>query len=66
MNEQNDYWYLGGFNLWAFAAWGIGFGLYHFLQRQTTWGSSIPSLVATGLIYLILMGLFGTSHRVRK
>jgi putative hydroxymethylpyrimidine transporter CytX len=57
MKDQGDYWYTGGFNLWAFAAWGIGFGLYHFLQRQTAWGSSIPSLVAAGLIYLILMGL---------
>ncbi len=66
VSGQDDYWYVGGFNIWAFAAWGIGFALYHFLQRQTTWGSSIPSLVATGLIYLILMGLFGKSHRVHS
>jgi len=52
------YWYMGGFNPWAFVAWGAGFGFYHFLQQQTAWGSSIPSLVAAGLLYLILMGLF--------
>ena len=65
-NRQEIYWYLGGFNPWAFVAWGIGFGLYHLLQRETAWGSSIPSLVATGVIYLILMQLFGFSSRVGK
>ncbi len=65
MVDQNDYWYTGGFNVNAFAAWGIGFILYHVLQRQTTWGSSIPSLVIAGILYLILMGLFGKStHRI--
>jgi len=52
------YWYMGGFNPWAFVAWAAGFGFYHFLQQQTAWGSSIPSLLAAGLLYLILMGLF--------
>jgi hypothetical protein len=59
------YWYLRGFNPWAFLAWGIGFGLYHLFQRQTAWGSSIPSLVAGGVVYLIFMGLFGKSPRFR-
>ncbi len=60
------YWYMKGFNPWAFVAWGIGFGLYHLVQRQATWGSSIPSLLAAGAIYLILMALFGRSPRFRN
>jgi len=59
LGNKGPYWYFNGFNPLAFIAWGIGCGLYHLLQRQTTWGSSIPSLVAAGLIYLILMALFG-------
>ncbi|MBN2032536.1 MAG: putative hydroxymethylpyrimidine transporter CytX [Deltaproteobacteria bacterium] len=49
------YWYSAGFNPWAFVSWGAGFGLYHLLQRTTSLGSSIPSLVVAGLIYLVLM-----------
>ena len=58
MDPLKTYWYSAGFNPWAFLAWAAGFGLYHFLQRQTAWGASIPSLLATGVIYLILMSLF--------
>ncbi len=58
MDPLKTYWYSAGFNPWAFVAWAAGFGLYHFLQRQTAWGASIPSLLATGVIYLILMSLF--------
>ncbi len=58
LGGKGTYWYLNGFNPSAFVAWGIGFGLYLLLQRQTTWGSSIPSLVAAGMIYLVLMALF--------
>jgi cytosine/uracil/thiamine/allantoin permease len=65
-DRQDIYWYLGGFNPWAFVAWGIGFGLYHVLQRETAWGSSIPSLLATGVIYMILMRLFGHSLKVQR
>ncbi len=65
-DRQDIYWYLGGFNPWAFVAWGIGFGLYHLLQSETAWGSSVPSLVAAGVIYLILMQLFGFSSGVEK
>ncbi len=57
-DPHKTYWYLKGFNPWAFTAWAAGFGFYHYLQRQTAWGSSIPSLLAAGLLYLILMGLF--------
>lgn len=53
------YWYLGGFNPWAFGAWAVGFGLYHLLQRTTSIGASIPSLVAAGILYLLLMRSVG-------
>jgi putative hydroxymethylpyrimidine transporter CytX len=66
LGGPNMYWYLGGFNPWAFISWGIGFGLYHLLQRQTAWGSSIPSLLAAGVLYLILMALLGRSQRFRN
>jgi purine-cytosine permease-like protein len=57
--QDNSYWYLGGFNPWAFVAWGMGFVLYHILQKGTAMGSSIPSLLAAGIIYLILMRFLG-------
>ncbi|MCF8127925.1 MAG: putative hydroxymethylpyrimidine transporter CytX [Deltaproteobacteria bacterium] len=57
-DAEKRYRYLWGFNPWAFLAWAVGFGFYHYLQRQTAWGSSIPSFLATGLLYLVLMGLF--------
>jgi|YNPNPStandDraft_1061719.scaffolds.fasta_scaffold04444_9 NCS1 family nucleobase:cation symporter-1 len=53
------YWYLGGFNPWAFAAWAVGFGLYHLLERTTSVGASMPSLVAAGALYLLMMSSFG-------
>jgi nucleobase:cation symporter-1, NCS1 family len=55
--DRGSYWYSAGFNPWAFAAWGAGFALYHALQRETSIGSSIPSLVIAGVIYLALMAL---------
>jgi len=64
-DKEDGYWYWRGFNPWAFVAWGIGFGLYLFLQKATAWGSSIPSLLATGIIYLILMRLFGPTPEGR-
>jgi NCS1 family nucleobase:cation symporter-1 len=57
-HRQDLYWYSAGFNPWGFVAWGVGFGLYYILQGTTSIGSSIPSLVAAGLIYLFLMGLW--------
>jgi NCS1 family nucleobase:cation symporter-1 len=65
LDANRLYWYVRGFNPWAFIAWGIGFGLYHLFQRQTVWGSSIPSLLAGGVVYLIFMALFGKSPRFR-
>lgn len=65
LRDKDVYWYFNGFNPWAFVAWGTGFGLYHLLQRQTTWGSSIPSLLAAGVIYLTLMAFFPGSSGLR-
>jgi NCS1 family nucleobase:cation symporter-1 len=53
--EEEEYWYLRGINPWAFAAWAVGFVLYHVFQRATALGSSIPSLVIAGALYLVLM-----------
>ncbi len=47
--------YRWGINLMAFAAWGIGLILYHVLQRTTSAGSSIPSLLTAGICYLLFM-----------
>jgi NCS1 family nucleobase:cation symporter-1 len=58
-HEEERYWYLRGINPWAFAAWGVGFVLYHVFQRATALGSSIPSLVVAGAVYLVLMRLSG-------
>jgi len=57
-HRQDFYWYSAGFNPWAFVSWGTGFGLYHILQAMSSIGSSIPSLVASGLVYLFVMGLW--------
>ena len=56
LNNRGIYWYTGGFNLIAFAAWIVGFALYRYLQH-TSFGSSIPSLLAAGILYIVLMGL---------
>jgi putative hydroxymethylpyrimidine transporter CytX len=52
------YWYTVGFNLWALVAWGLGFAVYLILKQETTIGSSLPSLLASGAIYLIFMLIF--------
>ena len=57
-HRQEFYWYSAGFNPWAFVSWGAGFGLYHLMQKMTAFGSSIPSLVVAGAIYLFLMGVW--------
>jgi purine-cytosine permease-like protein len=59
--HRDRFWYVKGFNPSAFFAWGAGFAIYHLLQKAAAIGSSIPSLVASGLLYLILMQLFETT-----
>jgi NCS1 family nucleobase:cation symporter-1 len=61
--RPDHFWYLKGFNPWAFFAWGAGFAIYHLLQKVTAMGSSIPSLIASGLIYLVLMRAFVSTTR---
>ena len=57
LNGRGAYWYTGGFNPIAFAAWIVGFALFHYLQQTTSIGSSIPSLLVTGILYIALMGM---------
>ncbi len=59
------YWYSAGFNPWAFVSWAAGFGLYHLMQKMTAFGSSIPSLVVAGAIYLFLMTLWKPAVEAR-
>jgi nucleobase:cation symporter-1, NCS1 family len=61
LTRPDRFWYMKGFNPWAFFAWGAGFTIYHLLQNATTIGASIPSLVASGLLYLVLMRGFETT-----
>jgi putative hydroxymethylpyrimidine transporter CytX len=58
--RRDGFWYAAGFNPWAFIAWGAGVVLY-FVLKETTIGSSVPSFVAAGGLYLILMRLWGPS-----
>ncbi len=48
------YWYSGGFNMAAIAAWLGGFALYWLTVKLTTLGGSLPSIIFAGLIYLFL------------
>jgi len=50
------YWYKGGFNPKAIAAWLLGFGVYWLAVRLTVLGGSLPSILTAGLIYAVLMG----------
>lgn len=43
-------------NYKAFLSWTLGLAIYHLLQRTTEIGSSMPSLLASGLFYLALTG----------
>lgn len=52
--------YPRGVNVRAFVAWAGGFALYHLLQWGTSVGSSIPSLLTAGGLYMLLMA--GGAH----
>jgi putative hydroxymethylpyrimidine transporter CytX len=54
---RDRYWYWRGLNVRALAAWGVGFAVYLLLKEWTTIGSSIPSLLVAGGLYLTLMRL---------
>ena len=53
--SRGRYWYAGGVNWRAMAAWAVGFGVYR-LCTQTGFagGSSIPSMAAAAAVYLIV------------
>jgi cytosine/uracil/thiamine/allantoin permease len=63
----SQYWFKGGLNPYAIIAWAIGFAIYlgfspmlmeKVLQIKIAFpwplGSSLPSMIVAGLIYLIL------------
>jgi putative hydroxymethylpyrimidine transporter CytX len=57
------YWYQGGVNWLAIAAWAGGVAVYHVISRVVpTLGASVPSFVAAFLLQLALNWL---SHRLR-
>jgi len=48
------FWYSGGFNMIAIAAWFGGFALYWLTVKLTALGGSLPSIIFAGLVYLFL------------
>lgn len=74
---RGKYWYTGGVNLWAIAAYAFGVLLFRWLSGDdplgllaalgihewvvanlTAIGASIPTLVVSAVLYLVLMRLF--------
>jgi putative hydroxymethylpyrimidine transporter CytX len=54
-SEGGPYWYRGGYNLAALAAWAVGFALYESIALlKLAVGGSIPSMVGAGLMYWAL------------
>jgi nucleobase:cation symporter-1, NCS1 family len=53
--RRGRYWYAGGVNWKALAAWAAGFGIYQGCATTTfAGGASIPSLVAAATLYLVI------------
>ncbi len=53
--RRGRYWYAGGVNLRAMAAWAAGFGVYQWCTKSGfAGGSSIPSLLAAAALYLVV------------
>lgn len=53
--RRGCYWYAGGVNWRAMAAWAAGFGIYQCCTKTGfAGGSSIPSLVAAAALYLVI------------
>jgi putative hydroxymethylpyrimidine transporter CytX len=48
------YWYTGGFNLVAIAAWAGGFSVYWLAAKLTAFGGSLPSILFAGVVYGVL------------
>ena len=53
--RRGRYWYLGGVNWRAMAAWAAGFGIYQCCAKTGfAGGSSIPSMAAAAALYLVI------------
>lgn len=53
--RRGRYWYTGGVNGRAMAAWAAGFALYHLCSRAGfEGGASIPSMAAAAAAYLVI------------
>jgi putative hydroxymethylpyrimidine transporter CytX len=53
--RRGRYWYAGGVNWRAMAAWAAGFGIYHLcVKTGFAGGASIPSLLAAAAIHLAI------------
>jgi putative hydroxymethylpyrimidine transporter CytX len=53
--RRGRYWYVGGVNGRAMAAWAAGFGLYHLCAKTGfAGGASIPALLGAAAIYLAI------------
>lgn len=54
--RESRYWYRSGVNIFAIAAWVAGVAVYQLCYSYALWiGSSLPSLIIAGLLYLLLM-----------
>jgi putative hydroxymethylpyrimidine transporter CytX len=53
---DGEYWYFNGFNLMALLSWAAGFAVFEWIAiKGYPVGSSIPSMVVSGLLYYVLM-----------
>ena len=53
--RRGRYWYAGGVNVRAMAAWAAGFGLYRWCAKTDfAGGASIPAMLAAAAIYLAI------------
>ncbi len=53
--RRGRYWYAGGVNWRAMAAWAAGFGIYQLCAKTAfAGGSSVPSLLAAAILYLAI------------
>ena len=55
--RRGVYWYAGGVNWRALAAWAAGFGLYQYCAHTAfPGGASIPAMAAAAVLYLAISG----------
>jgi len=62
--SRDGYWYLGGFNPAAIVCWAAGIATYWLCYFKAPFvGSSIPSMVASILLYILIGQLYERAHR---